>query len=881
MRGSGKGEDDEDHAISQLGDEPERTETAAGAQRRLKPSVALVTGAIIDNRYQIEAVLGQGGSGAVFRAWDRVLGEAVAMKILHPERAEEKSWIKRLAREVKVARAIRHPNVCRVFDLGHADGHWFVTMELATGGTLRQLLREESGRYSNAGRDAEREQDQKQKQEQEQEQEHEPGRDQAPGSDRSGRPLGERLVDARALCAGLAAIHAVGIIHRDVTPQNVLRMKDGRLVLSDFGLAIEGNDNTTIHGGTPAYMPPEALMGERSDQRSDVWQLGTILHEILFGRRPEFERKREGLVMKSPLSPEASAVEEELARLCGDCLLPDRAQRPPTAMAVAGRLAAAEVARPRPWPVRAWNRGRGFLRAHPSVLVAAGILVVGAAAFRGVQFLQRPSLCRGAERKLEGVWDGGRQAAIEASFRGTGKPYAEEAFAGVRRGLDEYARAWTGMYREACEATQVRGEQSAEVLDLRMSCLQDRLGGVKALTDVLVKADGRAVGSAITAVNALPEIARCGDVKLLRSVVQPPEDPSVRFAVDRLRGQLSEVRALFGSGRFPTALRKATALARQVEQLEYLPLLAEVLTILGHVQAEMGDLAAGVTNTERALWAAESSRHDAIAAEVRVNLIGWLAKASADPEETKRLGREADAALRRIGGHARMEGWLFNNLGNIHSLAGRHAESLEDYKRAAALKEKALSPSDPDIALTLGNIANELNALGRRDEALAYNDRALAILTAGLGATHPEVATHLSNRGEILHALGRYGDARRAYSAALATWEREFGPKYINLGYPLTGIGESYRGEKKPERAIAPLERALRIRATKSDREPPRLAETQFALAQALWDSGGDTSRAISLAGDARKIYAEIPSLAAKRTEIDGWLTRARSTRQP
>ena len=146
--------------------------------------------------------MGQGGSGNVFRAWDRVLGEPVAVKILHPDRAREKSWIKRLAREVKVARAIRHPNVCRVFDLGRADGHWFVTMELAAGGTLRALLREAGGAAQEAA-------------------------------------ARERLVDARAICAGLAAIHAVGIVHRDVTPQNVLRMTDGRLVISDFGLAIE------------------------------------------------------------------------------------------------------------------------------------------------------------------------------------------------------------------------------------------------------------------------------------------------------------------------------------------------------------------------------------------------------------------------------------------------------------------------------------------------------------------------------------------------------------------------------------------------------------------------------------------------------------------
>ena len=112
------------------------------------------------------------------------------------------------------------------------------------------------------------------------------------GARKEQRPLAERLTDARAICAGLAAIHAVGIVHRDVTPQNVLRMEDGRLVISDFGLAIELSASTTMNGGTPNYMPPETLLGQRGDRRSDVWQLGVILHEILFGWRPVFDQNR-------------------------------------------------------------------------------------------------------------------------------------------------------------------------------------------------------------------------------------------------------------------------------------------------------------------------------------------------------------------------------------------------------------------------------------------------------------------------------------------------------------------------------------------------------------------------------------------------------------
>jgi serine/threonine protein kinase len=267
--------------------------------------VGLEAGSVLASRYQIEASIGEGGSGQVFRAWDRVLGEPIALKILRADRARERSWINRLAREVRVARAIRHANVCRVFDLANADGHWFVSMELATGGTLRDTLRQ--------------------------------------GQDRS---LQERLVDARAICSGLAAIHLLGITHRDVTPQNVLRMADGRLVLSDFGLAIEGAD-TTVEGGTPRYMPPETAMGQGADQRSDVWQLGSILHELLFGRRPQWDQGEEGALLRSPAAPAASPFEQELSRLCRDCLAQNPADRPATAMDVAARLAAAEAARPR------------------------------------------------------------------------------------------------------------------------------------------------------------------------------------------------------------------------------------------------------------------------------------------------------------------------------------------------------------------------------------------------------------------------------------------------------------------------------------------------------------------------------------------------------
>ncbi|MES1205124.1 MAG: serine/threonine-protein kinase, partial [Pseudomonadota bacterium] len=371
--------------------------TAVTGAVKLRDVAPISSGVVLADRYQIEVALGEGGSGTVYRAWDRILGEPVAVKILHPQRAREKSWIRRLAREVKVARAIRHPNVCRVFELGHADGHWFVTMELATGGSLRELLRGP-----------------------------------APAAPRA---LTDRLRDIRELCAGLSAIHAVAITHRDVTPQNVLRMADGRLVLTDFGLAIERDDQTTVHGGTPAYMPPEAARGERSDQRSDVFQLGMIMHEVLTDVRPSWTPDGTRLKLVE-LPARASAVEEELFRLVSDCVDVDPARRPPSAVAVAGRLAAAEVARPAPLPLRLLARARRGARRHARLLAVAGAVAALAGIVRTVQFVSRPPLCKGAGQQLAGIWDGPRAEAVRRAFVASGKTYAAETFTRVAVVLD-------------------------------------------------------------------------------------------------------------------------------------------------------------------------------------------------------------------------------------------------------------------------------------------------------------------------------------------------------------------------------------------------------------------------------------------------------------
>jgi serine/threonine protein kinase len=131
--------------------------------------------------------------------------------------------------------------------------------------------------------------------------------------------------------AGLAAIHQEGIVHRDLTPQNLLRMDDGRVVVADFGLAFEGGQSVSLLGGTPKYLPPEVERGEPATFAADVWQLGVVMHEILFGRRPAWEDGPTGRRVTWPLQAGASRAEQAMAGACIRCLSDRPSDRPAAA----------------------------------------------------------------------------------------------------------------------------------------------------------------------------------------------------------------------------------------------------------------------------------------------------------------------------------------------------------------------------------------------------------------------------------------------------------------------------------------------------------------------------------------------------------------------
>ncbi len=238
--------------------------------------------------------------GEAYRAEDLKLGQPVAIKLLGVGGARR--WdVQRFTSEVRLARTISHPNVCRVYDIGEADGWWYVPMELVDGETLQSLLR------------------------------------------RIGTlPAGKALDIARQLCAGLAAAHDRGVLHRDLKPSNIMVDGRGRIRIMDFGLALRSGEWTIGEiAGTPAYMAPEQMDGARVTEQTDIYALGLVLYELYAGRRlfpVQTYEERDRIGQDTPNAQLPSGVDPEIERIIAACLESDSLRRPSSALAIAARL---------------------------------------------------------------------------------------------------------------------------------------------------------------------------------------------------------------------------------------------------------------------------------------------------------------------------------------------------------------------------------------------------------------------------------------------------------------------------------------------------------------------------------------------------------------
>jgi tetratricopeptide (TPR) repeat protein/predicted Ser/Thr protein kinase len=344
---------------------------ASGRQvTRVAANVPLLEpGAVLGERYEIVHLLGEGGMGAVYKARDRELDRFVALKLVRPELAANPAMIARFKRELLLSHQVTHKNVIRIYDLGDADGVKFISMEFVDGRDLRSIMLERKKLAP----------------------------EQAAGI-------------IQQVCHALDAAHSVGVIHRDLKPQNIMQDKSGRILVMDFGMArtFEG-DNMTQTGalvGTLEYMSPEQALAQDLDQRSDIYAVGLILYELLSGDMPFHADSAVASLIKrttqraAPVSERDKNIPEALSNIVGKCLEPDKSLRYQSAAELLADLEAWQGKRPVSASVveasavlspaaisTAGGVSRGSAPAVPArgwlrwVAVAAVVLVVGVAAF--------------------------------------------------------------------------------------------------------------------------------------------------------------------------------------------------------------------------------------------------------------------------------------------------------------------------------------------------------------------------------------------------------------------------------------------------------------------------------------------------------------------
>ncbi len=281
------------------------TGSDADAGSSVFADVRFTPGTLLAARYRIVGRLGKGGMGEVYRADDLKLGQAVALKFLPEGFARDPKWLRRFTDEVRIARDVAHPNVCRTYDIVEADGEHFITMEFVDGEDLSSLLR------------------------------------------RIGRlPQDKAIEIARQLCAGLAAAHDKSVLHRDLKPPNVMLDGRGRVRITDFGIAALAEE---MHGkdarsGTPAYMAPEQLAGEGASVRSDIYSLGLVLYEVFTGKEAfhaesisDLQKMRKSGTFTTPSSI-VMDLDPLVERVIMRCLANEPRERPSSAIAVAAAL---------------------------------------------------------------------------------------------------------------------------------------------------------------------------------------------------------------------------------------------------------------------------------------------------------------------------------------------------------------------------------------------------------------------------------------------------------------------------------------------------------------------------------------------------------------
>ncbi|MCA9655943.1 MAG: serine/threonine protein kinase [Myxococcales bacterium] len=782
-------------------------------------------------RYVLLEAIGRGGMGVVHSAYDPELDRRVALKLLHAA-GDERGSI-RLLREAQAMAKLVHPNVVTVHDVGSFEGGVFVAMELVEGTDLREWLNAE--RHSQA----------------------------------------EILEVFIAAGHGLEAAHRVGIVHRDFKPANVLVSRAGEVKVVDFGLARRvdesmdssdlrslaselagssssegaGDDGLTRSGallGTPAYMSPEQHARRPVDAQSDQFSFCVALYEALLEQRPFEGHSRLVLAMATNRGelrppPRGHTVPARIVRALQRGLSAKPGDRFPSMSELLAELSYDP------------SRRRNRLLVGTSV---TALLAIGIGGYtRGTE--PPPPPCARPLEPLAGTWDDELRAALREAFRDSALPYATEDARLVVERLDGWAERWADARQQACEQTRVQHEQPPQVLELRNACLERQRKDLAAVLGLLHEGDAETIERADRMVASLPAPEACADGEALGRL-PPPADASTHAAVEAIRDELSEIRALRAAGRYDVAQQRTLAARERAEATGYQPVIAELLLLLGNLHNHGSDQAQGEQILHAAARAAAESRYDEVLAGAWLELAWNLGLGQSRHEEGLRWADYAEAIVNRMG----RPDWLLTNLlctqGNMRWVMQEPAAALERFESCLERREAA-DPHDPSIADTLSYIGNAQIDLGRYDDAEASFLRALEISTAAHGPDHPQVASVYNGLGVTYYYQHRLEQAEQAYRRAYEIDRKVLGPEHPTLLYSLGNIANIRREKGELEQALAAMHEVEALVRSAFPEVHREVGTTQHNIAELL-----------ALMGDAEGALARYDRALAVRTEVHG-----------
>lgn len=818
--------------------------------------------------YQLVKKLGEGGMGTVYLADDPNLGRRLAIKLLRRGSSEEGSTGQaRLLREAQAMAKLSHPNVVAIYEVGSVSAGVFIAMEFVEGKNVAEWLEAQP---------------------------------------RSWREVVGTFVQAGE---GLAAAHALDLVHRDFKPVNVMVGDDRRVRVLDFGLArgagIGGNDPVPVPTdqdldtlqalqgtpvtqaglvmGTPAYMAPEQHFSQPTGARGDQFSFCVSLYEALYGQRPFSGANRKELrdsVFQQRFTEPApgTKVPAWLRRVVLRGLSVRPEDRWPSMEALLDQLRRDPAAKLR----------------RASFLTAAVLASAAVASFAYATLKEDAPLCTDGPDRLSQVWSEEQRSAVQEALVGTGLPHAPDVWERVDTRIGAYSEAWLAQYSDACEATHIRGDQSAKMLDLRMTCLERRRVGLAALVEVLSQGRKKTVDRAVHAAAGLNPVEGCADQEALLAAVPPPDDPQVVASVEEIRSRLAQVEALRLTGGWKDALPIAERIGKDAELVEYQPIQAETQMALGRLQDLNGDFAGASKTLTDAFWLAAGGVHDEIALSAATHLVFMAGVRENDSAlglrwadhakvESIRSGSERTEAIleRNVGALYQSKGDYETarthlqrsleirektyapddpmlakslvGLANLQNLQGDQAEARRNYERALETSEASFGPTHPSVALILNNMAIVLRSQGETKLARETLDRALEIRTASLGDAHPDVASTLNNLATVAMYERDFSEAVELQNRALAIYETSLGPDHLRVAIALNNLCETLRHARKPKEARETCQRALEIREQKLGPDHARVGTVLLNLAGLSIDEGAgeraveEASRAVAI----------------------------------